>query len=176
MRLENDSLVLRSARPADAQILTDWWNDGKVMAHAGFPLGLHTTQAETAALISRQSSRSRLLILEWDGRPIGECSYRVDGSTAEIGIKICDFEMQNRGIGRRALKMLISTLFTLTDSAGNRLVEKIVLDTNTKNLRARHVYESLGFRLLEIRENSWQDQLGEWQSAALYELERQADS
>lgn len=47
---------------------------------------------------------------------------------------------------------------------------KVVLDTNMKNLRAQHIYEQLGFRKTGLRENSWRDQLGVWQSAVDYEL------
>lgn len=38
IRFEN--LVIRNATSKDAQILCNWWNDGKVMAHAGYPKGL----------------------------------------------------------------------------------------------------------------------------------------
>ena len=43
MRVDVGELTLRSAQSADAEILTEWWNDGGVMAHAGFPLGLGTS-------------------------------------------------------------------------------------------------------------------------------------
>ena len=59
--------------------------------------------------------------------------------------------------------MLISCLF----ENGFR---KIVLDTNLNNLRAQHVYESLGFRKLRINYDSWTDQLGQKQSSVDYEL------
>ena len=59
--------------------------------------------------------------------------------------------------------MLISWLF-------EQGVEKIVLDTNLTNLRAQHVYESLGFQKLRVNIDSWTDQLGNKQSAVDYEL------
>ena len=43
MHIQYDTLLIRDAVTADAQQLTAWWNDGAVMAHAGFPLGLGTT-------------------------------------------------------------------------------------------------------------------------------------
>ena len=43
MHLQYDDLTIRSALPSDAPQLVCWWNDGAVMAHAGFPLGLGTT-------------------------------------------------------------------------------------------------------------------------------------
>ncbi len=165
MYLKHNDLVIRNAGPEDAAQLAAWWNDGAVMAHAGFPLGLGTTPETVAAGMSRDSDDTRcLLILEYQGRSIGEMSFRCrqDGA-AEMGIKICDAAMQERGLGRQYLSMLIAALF----GRGQR---KIVLDTNLNNLRAQHVYESLGFTRLGVQENCWQDQLGRPQSAVDYEL------
>ena len=71
--------------------------------------------------------------------------------------------MQERGLGRIALSLLIGELFSMG-------FPKIVLDTNLNNTRAQHVYEKLGFQKVAIRENSWTDQLGNPQSAVDYEL------
>lgn len=174
MSIKEEELVIRSAQIKDAPVLTEWWNDGAVMAHAGFPLGLGTNLAETQGLINEPKEGRRLFIIEWRGVSIGECSYTLKARTAEIGIKICEEEYQNRGIGRRALKHLIKDLFALTDPEGQPLIDKIVLDTNTKNLRAQHVYEALGFIKVRTNLDAWQDQLGEWQSSVDYELERKA--
>ena len=38
------NLTIRNATVDDAAILADWWNDGTIMAHAGFPDGLGTRQ------------------------------------------------------------------------------------------------------------------------------------
>lgn len=104
-----------------------------------------------------------MVILEND-RLIGECNYRdiVDG-IAEIGIKICETDCQNCGVGRKVLSMLIGWLFKSGYS-------KIVLDTNLTNTRAQHVYESLGFRKVRTNIDFWKDQLGRLQSSVDYEL------
>ena len=172
MRVDVDELTLRSAQSADAEILTEWWNDGAVMAHAGFPLGLGTTLERTRESIEQKDDRSQLLMIEWMGQPIGECNYRIREGYAEIGIKICRAEFQNQGIGKKVLRSLIRTLFELRDDGGEFLIEKIVLDTNLKNTRAQHVYEQLGFRKLRVNVDFWQDQLGQWQTTVDYELER----
>ena len=144
---------------ADAEQLTAWWNDGAVMAHAGFPNGLGTTIEEVIAGLG-----DGRMVLEEGERLIGEACYRKVGEgIAEIGIKICETDCQNRGLGRIILSMLILWLF-------EQGFEKIVLDTNLTNLRAQHVYESLGFRKLRINYDSWTDQLGNKQSAVDYEL------
>ena len=165
MFLNYQNLTIRNARPEDAPQLACWWNDGAVMAHAGFPLGLGITAEQIAASLCQDTDDTRRrLILEAESVPIGEMNYRnlQDGS-AEIGIKICEASCQNKGYGTTFLKMLIRELF----DTGYR---KIVLDTNTNNHRAQHTYEKLGFRKIGVRENSWQDQLGTWQSAVDYIL------
>ena len=159
MYLQYHDLTIRDALPADAPQLVRWWNDGAVMAHAGFPLGLGTTVEKEAARLPA----SGRLMLEYDDRPIGEMNWRDVGGAAEIGIKICEAPMQERGLGRIALSLLIRELFSMG-------FVKIILDTNLNNTRAQHVYEKLGFQKVAIRKNSWTDQLGNPQSAVDYEL------
>jgi len=157
IRYEN--LSIREAELCDAKQLAAWWNDGDVMAHAGFPNGLGVSENDVIAAIN-----NGLMIILENERPIGECNYReLEDNAAEIGIKICVEECQNRGIGKKVLSMLIQWLF----SHG---FNKIILDTNLKNQRAQHVYELLGFRKVRINFNSWKDQLGELQSSVDYEL------
>ena len=164
MLLHHHDLTIRPALPSDAPQLVRWWNDGAVMAHAGFPLGLGTTIEKEAA---RLPATGRLM-LEYQSRSIGEMNWRdVGENTAEIGIKICETAMQERGLGRIYLSLLIGELF-------RRGFAKIVLDTNLNNTRAQHVYEKLGFRKVAIRENSWHDQLGNPQSAVDYALKPEA--
>lgn len=166
MLLRYKNLTIRNAGIEDAGQLAAWWNNGKVMAHAGFPNGTGQTKEEIAEGLKGDTDETRRrLIIEIDGKPAGEMVYCNMGErVAEIGVKICDFSQQDKGQGKILLSMLISALF---DDMG---YEKIVLDTNFKNTRAQHVYERLGFQRLRVRERSWQDQLGEWQDTVEYEL------
>lgn len=166
MELRDRDLKLRHAVAADAPQLAKWWNDGEVMAHAGFPNGLGTTAEETARKLETDADGvRRRIIIEYSGRPIGEMSYRRgDGNAAEIGIKICEASEQNHGLGRRALSLLIGYLF------GELGFGTVVLDTNLRNERAQHVYESLGFRKVRINVDAWTDQVGQKQSSVDYEL------
>lgn len=165
MRLQYKNLTIRNATAADAGLLSSWWNDGKIMAHAGFPNGTGETPDEIAQKIQKDTDENRRLMIELDRKPVGEMSYYKRGEdTAEIGIKICDFSEQEKGYGKILLSMLIGSLF---QDLGYK---KIILDTNLKNKRAQHVYEELGFTRLRVNENSWRDQLGELQSSVDYEL------
>ena len=159
MRIQHKNLTIRQAGAAEAKQLAAWWNNGAVMAHAGFPNGLGTTEEEVVKGLGNGS-----LVIEESDRLIGECNYRnIADGVAEIGIKICETDCQNRGVGRKVLSMLIGWLFRNGYS-------KIVLDTNLTNTRAQHVYESLGFRKVRTNIDSWKDQLGQLQSSVDYEL------
>jgi RimJ/RimL family protein N-acetyltransferase len=167
MFIHNNNLTIRNATSKDASILCKWWNDGKVMAHAGFPKGLGTSEEVIIQQLSGDTDEiHRRLIIEVDEVPIGEMNYRNKGNAiAEIGIKICDFSKQEKGHGKKLLSMLINEL--LKDLG----YKKIILDTNLNNLRAQHVYEKLGFKKLRVNVDSWKNQLGELQSSIDYELE-----
>lgn len=165
MRLSYNNLVIRNATIDDSELLSKWWNDGKVMAHAGFPNGTGQTPSDIAESLQHDTDDTRRrLIIENSGIPIGEMNYRNSGGgIAEIGIKICNFSMQEKGYGRILLSMLISELFS-------KGYEKIKLDTNLNNTRAQHVYELLGFSKVRVNIDSWRNQLGELQSSIDYEL------
>lgn len=165
MRIQKNDILIRNAGEGDCGQLAVWWNDGNVMAHAGFPLGLHTTAEKIRDQIAEDTDETkRRLIIEYRGRSIGEMSYcNMGDRTAEIGIKICESSFQEKGLGRIILSMLIRALF-------DRGYAKIILDTNINNTRAQHVYEKLGFRRVRIREDSWKNQLGVLQSSVDYEL------
>lgn len=167
MFIRKNNLTIRNATSKDASILFKWWNDGKVMAHAGFPNGLGISKEMIKEQISKEADETgRTLIIEADGMPIGEMSYRSKGNAiAEIGIKICDFSMQEKGLGKKLLSMFINVLFK------DLGYKKIILDTNLNNHRAQHVYEKLGFQKLRVNRNAWKDQLGIYQSSVDYELE-----
>ena len=89
--------------------------------------------------------------------------YVYENAKYEIGIKICEFDYQEKGLGKIVLSMLIEELFHM----GAQL---IFLDTNLNNTRAQHVYEKLGFKRIAIHCDSWKKQLGELQSTVDYEL------
>lgn len=169
MFIKHDNLTIRNATAEDAGVLAGWWSDGKVMAHAGFPLGINITEEEVLKEIATDADDTfRRLIIEADNIRIGEMSFRNKGcGVAEIGIKICDFTKQEKGHGTKLIFMLISELF------GRLGYEKIILDTNLNNKRAQHVYEKLGFRKVAEKHDCWTNQLGELQSAVDYEMTKE---
>lgn len=165
MLLKYNNLTIRNATLNDAEQLTEWWNDGKIMTVVGFPNGLGQTVQETVDEIQKGTDEHRCLIIELDNEAIGEMNYRkINDITVQLGIKICDLSRQNKGLGKIALSMLISTLFN------DYGYHKVILDTDLNNKRAQHVYEQIGFTKLRVNRNSWTDQLGNIRSSVEYEL------
>ena len=166
MHLTHGDIRIRTAMPEDAAQLCLWWNDGNVMAHAGFPNGLGTTiEKEAQRLREQRDDVARRHIIEYNGLPIGEMHYHSrGGGVVEIGIKICQSDMQNKGLGKIILSLFIGALFEQMGYA------KIILDTDLENTRAQHVYERLGFRKLRVNAGSWTDQIGRRRSSVDYEL------
>lgn len=166
MYISYQNLLIRNATQDDASTLCRWWNDGKIMAHAGFPNGINTTEeAISNSLLKDTDETHRRLILEVDGVAVGEMNYRNKGNqTAEIGIKICDFSKHNQGNGKKFLSMLIQSLYS------DLGYTKIILDTNLKNKVAQNVYDKLGFKKVGVRENDWKDQEGVLQTSIDYEM------
>lgn len=162
MQISNKDILIRRATQHDATLLTTWWNDGKIMAHAGFPHGIHTSVEEVIQQLITDNKKR--LIIEYQHQPIGEMCYFSHGShCVEIGIKICVLNLQNHGLGKQALKLLISYLFS-------KGYKRIILSTDLSNKRAQHVYETLGFQIYDIRHDYWQDPQGQMHSAIFYEL------
>ena len=168
MLIKHKNLTIRNAEAADAEQLCAWWNDGKIMAHAGLPNGLRCTIEQIReSLIGDTVEAHRRHIIELDGKPIGEMNYRDKNGAAELGIKICDFSEQEKGYGTELLTVFIDALFRYYG------YEKMILDTNLKNERAQHVYEKkLGFRRVGIEKDAWRDQLGELQSTVNFEMSK----
>lgn len=171
---EKGNLIIRSAIIEDAERVTQWWNDGEVMAHAGFPNGLGQSVEETMSQIKRNEVKlSQLCIIEVEHTPVGELSFGIGPDFAEIGIKICDATYQNKGYGNQVLKMLVEYLFTDETISKCVKIEKIQLDTNINNKRAQHVYEALGFKKVAINKDAFTNQLGELQTSVDYEMTRE---
>jgi RimJ/RimL family protein N-acetyltransferase len=160
--------AIRQATKDDAETLAQWWSNGNVMAHAGFPLGIKTDIDKLKHRLSSQSDNDILWIIEDDNaRPIGEMHYTIEDEKATLGIKICDASKQNKGLGTIILKRMIAHIFSY------HTVDYIWLDTMIENTRAQHVYESLHFKKINILKDAWKDQLGNLRTAIEYKLPRE---
>lgn len=176
MIIEKDNIVIRSANVDDAIQLNKWWNNGEVMEHAGFPKGLGQSLEETIDEISNWEGKlSKLCMIEIDGKVVGELGYRIKGDGAVYpGWKVCDFDYQNQGYGPQIIKLLFEFLFTDENINSKFPIDRIIWDTMIENKRAQYVYEhKIKARKIAIKENSWQDQLGNWRSSVDYGISRE---
>ena len=164
MEVKYNNLTIRNAKKEDARTLLLWWNNGKVMEHAGYPHGLETTEERIIQLFDKKDKNYRHII-EYNNKPIGEMNYiDLGDGICDIGIKICEFSYQNKGLGKKILSLFIGELFDTYN------FNKVILSTDLKNLRAQHVYERLGFKKVKIFYDSWTDQLGRSRTSVCYEL------
>jgi len=165
--LAKGNLLIRNAMESDAKQLCEWWNDGKIMAHAGFYDGVNDTVENIVNSLKKDTDEIyRRHIIEFNQKPIGEMNYRkINEGVVIIGIKICDFSCQEKGLGTTLLEMFIDSLFMYYE------FEKVTLDTNLTNTRAQHVYENkLGFTKVRVNENVFKDSRGELQSSVDFEI------
>ncbi|MDO5717038.1 MAG: GNAT family protein [Tissierellia bacterium] len=172
MELIKDTIRLRTAKEEDVEILNQWWNDGAVMAHAGFPNGLGESLEDTKKNIERSRLHpfSELLIIEIDGTRVGEANFEIKEHVAYPGWKICETSYQNRGYGMRIITLLFDFLFSNTEFA----IEKIQWDTLLENERAQYVYEEkFKARKINVIENAFVDQVGRQRTAVEYEMTKQ---
>ena len=166
MKIKYKNYSLRNVTLDDSVCLANWWNDGTIMAHTGNPLGLGVKLVDVHhQLYVDILEKYHRLIIEFQGKAIGECYYKeLDSVTAKIGIRICDFSLHDKGMGRIILSMLISHLFN------SLKFTTITVTTNLTNTRAQHVYEKLGFKKIRIDYNCEKNQMGELQSLVVYSM------
>ena len=154
---------IRKAQSSDAEILTKWWNDGAIMAHAGFPNGVGTTVETVREGIINRSFYNLLFIIEYKREPIGELSANIKDGIASFGIKICNEKYQNNGIGTFVMKKFFKELFS------SSIVNKISITTNIKNSRAIHVYRDK-LKAVEVKQFDFVDANGDKQKSIEFEL------
>ena len=156
----------RKAQVSDAELLAKWWNDGNIMEHAGFPDGLGITVNEVRDKIVNRNFYNLLFIICYNKEPIGELSANIKDGVADFGIKICNAEYQNKGIGTFVMRKFFKELFK------NDNVNKISISTNKKNTRAIYVYKNkLNAEL--VKEFEFKDANGEMQQGVEFELTKE---
>lgn len=72
MKIQYENLTLRQAGLPDVKQLAAWWNDGTVMAHAGFPNGVGVTEEEVAKGLG-----NGCMVIEENDRLIGNAATAI---------------------------------------------------------------------------------------------------
>ena len=119
--LKTERLVIRAARPVDAEVLYRLWSDPRVMNNVGFPRGLDISRREIEEGIRSQDPESEfgkyLMAQLQDGGPtLGECKMILPD---EKGISRTDVkllpEFWGHKYGVEIKQALVDYLFESTD-------------------------------------------------------------
>lgn len=147
--LDGKKIALRSARLEEAQMLLDYLKTvtGETRFLMSEPDEIQFTLKDEEQFINdhNQSEHQLLLLAFVDGEYAGNCSFegkagsRRAGHRAGIGIALLQ-RFTGFGLGRLMLKRLLA-------EAKNHGFEQAELSVAGNNERARHLYESLGFKV-----------------------------
>jgi RimJ/RimL family protein N-acetyltransferase len=118
MEIKNDNLCIRYATAKDAKILYKWWNDEKIMQYAGFPSGWNISEEEIKNIILKEKNEpAGRWIIEIDNKPCGEMIYtNKENNVMELGIKMCDLTLKEKGYGAKVLKVFMKYLLETMDN------------------------------------------------------------
>ena len=175
-RQDDINLRLMRDSEADYRLLARWLSDERVLEFyrgRDKPLSLEEAQARYGPRV-RGDSPVKPCIIEYCARPLGylqfyALSQALDASDQKLygpdivekgyafDILIGEQEHWNRGLGSRAIQILVDYLFSELDAA------RVTVDPQMGNHRAIRSYEKVGFhkvRLLpqhEFHEDSYRD-------------------
>ncbi len=148
MNVQNPGIILRHARPDDADMLR-YWDTQPHVIQSGVDEDWHWDTE-----LRKQPSWRELLIAELNGRPIGfmqiidpakeETHYWGDipDHLRALDIWIGDANDLGKGYGTIMMKLAIERCFSDKD------VIAILIDPLTSNTRAQRFYERLGFQFV----------------------------
>ncbi len=134
---ERDDLQIRwetdQTADAEEQHLRDWHEP---------PRSLQQREAEFDAQLSEQDAGTVALIIEADGRVVGDINlFHIDtrNRAASIGLSIWRADDRGCGFGSDAMRALLRWGF------GQLNLHRVELSVDPANERAVHIYDKLGF-------------------------------
>ena len=164
MKIEYASFCIRNADVSDAKIICKWWNDDNLAKTIGFSNNFNIKEEEIIMQLTHDRNH---LILGYQSQPIGEVIFREVGyKTIKLMIRICVSSLRDRGYGKIFISMILQVLFYELDH------EKIIIDTDLENIRAQHVFSTLGFNKIRVNMDCYKDHHGDMHSLVEYELYR----
>ncbi len=155
-RLDEKRITLRSARLDEAQMLLDYLKavTGETRFLMSEPDEIHYTLKDEEQFINdnNQSDNKLLMMAFVDGEYAGSCSFEGESGSrrkrhrAGIGIALYQ-KYTGFGLGKLMMQRLLEEIKNL----GFEQAELSVIDNNK---RARHLYESLGFKEYGVLPNA----------------------
>ncbi len=166
--LRSGAVTLRPMTESDWRLVTGWWNDPDIAYYADAADRSYTL-AQIQEIVSRISKSAYCFIIEYEGRPIGECWLqemnldRVLEVERGLDCRRIDLEIEKaywgRGIGTATIKLLVD--FGLGPEDADAIFG---MDVDDYNIGSRRAFEKAGFsehssgiQLVEGREQAYYD-------------------
>lgn len=153
--IRGDRVFIRQMELGDEELLHCWRNDPEIMAYSEMNYGFLRSK-EAFRLEVRQSAenpdmfpveKTFIICRSDDGTPIGDITYRHwdrRNRSAEVGLEIAEIGERGKGYGCDALRCFIDFMFRFLN------LNRVELKTLADNVRAKSLYEKLGFRTIGI--------------------------
>ncbi len=150
-------IVLRPMSELDWGVLLRWNTDVDVLHYSDGPGVPPRSLTETQHIYRGVSRAAFCFIIEWRGRPVGECwlqqlnldwlrQRHPDLDCRRIDITIGEQDVWGAGIGTTAVGLLRDFAFESQDADA-----LFACDVADYNARSRRMFERLGFELFEER-------------------------
>ena len=153
--VEDGAALVRESRPGDIKpllaIARVSHGDSRFYADPGFARSRCDALYETWLLQNCQSQVHRVLVAQWEHRPVGYISFRaVDSEKGQIELLGVTCQMRGRGLGKRLVQAALCEL------ARQGLAEVTVV-TQERNTEAQRLYFRVGFqtRLVQVWYHRW---------------------
>lgn len=160
--IEQPGLVLRLMRDEsqDYELMSKWLTDDRVLEFyegRDNPFDIDRVLAKYGPCVRGEDGEDEVVpcILEYNDTPVGYMQYYPVMKGEEYGIEaveavfgidlfIGEPDLWNRGIGARAMKMLVGYLFSALGAT------RVVIDPHVTNKRAIRCYEKGGFKKVKV--------------------------
>jgi RimJ/RimL family protein N-acetyltransferase len=153
-------LRLRPPRLEEAELYARWWDDEEV--RFGFCCESRTADEIRAAFPELEAEARDIghwidFVIEVEGRPVGSVwlsHWDLESATCDMNVLIGEAEYRNRGIARRAIRLLARWAFRTME------LQRIYLCPREDHIPALRCYEAAGARRGGIRDEvvRWRDE------------------
>lgn len=156
-QMSKDLIRLRRPIEDDIAKFLVWSQDEELRALMGWEYPNNEEEIKDWLFNKMQNRDRRFFVIEYDERPIGDielCNIAWRCGQAELKICIAEKEHWNRGLGTRAINMVLKEAF---DTLG---LHEVYLRVYEFNKRAIHTYEKVGFILkgfLRRKDPDWDE-------------------
>ena len=151
--IRGEKVILREQRAEDAKFFAHWFNQPRIMFQCGFTE--RTDEEKERARITgdhRSENAVWFTITDPDGNIIGETGLLrmwPAWHCTDLSIIIPDPEMQNRGYGTEAIRLMLDLAFDQYE------MNRVAIGVVGENANALAFYKKIGFRQEGIQEQGY---------------------